>query len=287
LFGERQHLLPQAWAFGFVHLQIRDQGNRYGYLLGENYKGGKWYYFPLAALLKSPLATLFAALIATGIAIIALARRKISWMNFENQWAIITLIVPAGVYGIAALTAQENIGVRLIFPMVPFAFIAMGVALSRLWQSKGKVILALLAVLLVIEDTAAFPNYIAFFNFALAPHRLQLLADSNLDWGQDLPLLAAWQRKHPDVPLYLDYFGLCDPAAYGIRYINVPGGYAFGPPPQLPHGSGVLALSTTHMQYDYFADPRRWAIWGLSPQSKPAKILGGSIYLFDVNLPNH
>jgi hypothetical protein len=287
LFGERHHLIPQAFAYGFVFVQSGDQGSRDGFILNQRYSGGKWYYFPLAAVLKAPLATTLAAMLAMGIAIAALAGRKPLFADFRGRWAAVAITFPAAIYGIVAMTSQINIGVRHIFPIIPFAFIAISIALARLWQGKGKLILLSLAVLLAAEDASSFPNYIGFFNFILAPHRVQLLSDSNLDWGQDLPLLAAWQHNHPDTPLYFEYFGQCDPAVYGIRYINGPGGYAYGPPPQMPRGDGVLALSASLMQNNYFDDRSKWAVWGLSPQSKPDKILGGSIYLFKLNLPQN
>lgn len=96
----------------------------------------------------------------------------------------------------------------------------------------------------ILETLAGYPDYLAFFNLPSGGSRggLSLLGDSNLDWGQDLPALADWQRQHPEPTLYLSYSGTADPAAYGIRYINLPGGYPYGPPPQSPRQPGVIAI---------------------------------------------
>jgi hypothetical protein len=134
----------------------------------------------------------------------------------------------------------------------------------------------ILAAALTAETAAAFPNYIAFFNIPCASHRLDLLSDSNLDWGQDLPLVARWQAQNPGTTLYLDYFGLCDPAAYGIRYVNVGQGYVFGPKPVLPTAPGVVAISATNLQQAYGEDPMAELFF----TSRPLAILGDSIYLF-------
>jgi hypothetical protein len=36
-------------------------------------------------------------------------------------------------------------------------------------------------------------------------------------------------RAHPDRKLYLCYFGIANPIAYGLRYVNLPGGWPFAP----------------------------------------------------------
>jgi hypothetical protein len=134
---------------------------------------------------------------------------------------------------------------------------------------------------LAIATLAAFPDYLAFFNVASGGERggLHLLSDSNLDWGQDLPQLAAWQAAHPDRKLYLSYFGTVDPAHYGIRYTNLPGGYALGPPPAEPREPGVIAISATNLQGVFSQDVREYyeQLRGV----EPFDVLGGTIYLYE------
>lgn len=280
LFADTHRLLPQAWAVGFVHTQIEDQGRRQGYMFGENYTGGKWYYFLLAGVFKSPLSTLAAALIALIVGAKALPKVL---REPSARRAAVALIVPAAVYAAATMTADINIGLRHAFPIYPFVFIAMGLAIGRICASRiGTLVAATLAVLLVVETVSAFPNYVAFFNVVARPHRLYLLSDSNFDWGQDMPLLAQWQKNHPDVTLYMDCFGRCDPAAYGITYVNLPDGYPFGPPVALPDKPGVVALSATNIQLNFYSDPSKWSQIGLSADAKPDKILGTTIYLYSI-----
>ncbi|HMO25033.1 MAG TPA: hypothetical protein PKB10_02080, partial [Tepidisphaeraceae bacterium] len=150
-----------------------------------------------------------------------------------------------------------------------------------------------------LESYASHPRQLAFFNLAARSFSdpIALLGDSNLDWGQDLPELARWHREHPDVPIYLSYWGTADPAHYGIRYINASrgpqdgtrenfGGYMFGPaaipyrePP--PGQWAVLAISASHLQGI-----------GIGPEvyeflrvTKPLTVLGDSIYLFALGQP--
>ena len=54
-----------------------------------------------------------------------------------------------------------------------------------------------------------WPHSLCFANeLAGGPaHNHLNLGDSGHDWGQGLPELLAWQRKHADAPLYIWYFG--------------------------------------------------------------------------------
>jgi hypothetical protein len=277
VFMDKHHLLPQAWTVGFVMTQLSSEG-RGAYLCGTIYSGGRWFYFPLAAAFKEPLATLAAVLLAGLIGRSAIKRGLLR--DPDHRWTAIAMGVPAFVYGAALLTANMNIGLRHAFPVYPFIFVGVSLVVAKVWNGsqsrRARIVILILGAALVAETSAAFPDYIAFFNAICAPYRLSLLADSNLDWGQDLPLLAAWQRQHPDTTLYLDYFGECDPAAYGIKYVNVPIGYTDGPTPVLPTKPGVVAVSATDYQQVYNNDP--WPL--LFARRTPEAVLGHSIYLF-------
>ncbi|MGA2231228.1 MAG: hypothetical protein ABSH22_10050 [Tepidisphaeraceae bacterium] len=279
LFAEEHHLVPQAWAAGLIFTQMGDQGEQEAYLLGDHYHGGKWYYFPMAAIFKEPLATISAALLSLAIAARAAPRALRSW---ENRWNAIALSIPAGVYALALITSEMNIGFRHAFPLLPFVFIAVGLAVGTLWEfQSGRMMSLILATALLVETAAAFPDFIAFFNAACSGDRLRLLSDSNLDWGQDLPLLAAWQSAHADIPLYLDYFGPSAPGDYHIRCVDVSGTL-----PPAPRGPGVLAVSATFLQLHRYNGAALEAL-GVSPDQQPDQILGGTIYLFQTRTTAH
>jgi len=166
---------------------------------------------------------------------------------------------------------------------LPFMDMAIALAAARVWAKfPGRLLVTVLSFGLAVETLCAFPNFISFFNIACGGERggIDLLGDSNLDWGQDLPLLAAWQKDHPSIPLYLDYFGTCDPRAYGIRFINVPGGYVYGPSPR-PIGPGIAAISATKLQRLFVADPAHDFAASFE-HAKPIALLGGTIYLFSI-----
>src|SRR5262249_13733257 len=58
----------------------------------------------------------------------------------------------------------------------------------------------------------------------LLAERHELLADSNLDWGQDLRRLKAYVDRHGIRDLKLAYFGLGSPRQLGLIHSKLPGG---------------------------------------------------------------
>jgi hypothetical protein len=283
LFLEANRLLPQAWLNGLLYTQ-QSAVIRKTFLLGSVSFHGKWYYFPFAMVVKSPLALIAAAVCAIAIGVSAWRRDRATILR-EHGWTIAAFIVPAAVFMLASMGSNLNIGLRHVLPVYPFIFIAIGAAAAYAWRMRPKVVKiagAILITLLGAETLAAFPDYVAFFNAAAGGSRggIRLLGDSNLDWGQDLKLLAQWQEEHPDQTLYLCYFGLADPAYYGVTYHNLPGGYQFGPPYEPPRGDGVVAISATHLQGIYQEDDKRFLYTTIRDRLQPFDVLGGTIYLY-------
>ena len=283
-FAEARRLFPQAWLYGIVYTAEGMQ-KREGFLLGERSLGGWWYYLPLAFLFKAPLATIAAVVASKGWLGARLLRRRGG--HPEVAWAAACLFVPAAVFGIAALGSKVSLGVRHAFVLYPFLFLGAGVAAAGLlkqWKRPATFALVVLLAGLGFESLAAWPDDIAFFNLPSRPHRLELLGDSNLDWGQDLPLLAAWQRAHPAEALYLAYFGQADPAHYGIRARKLPITSPTEPGTALPVPGerATLAISATQLQGIYIWDPWLERFYEAARRQRPKAVLGGTIYLFDV-----
>jgi len=85
----------------------------------------------------------------------------------------------------------------------------------------------------VLGTICQCPRYLSYFN-CLIGHRLNAyhyLADSNLDWGQDLFALWAWERAHAGQHYTLEpYFpaqGLVIVRANDFLGINDPEAYAW------------------------------------------------------------
>ncbi|MGH7214625.1 MAG: glycosyltransferase family 39 protein [Tepidisphaeraceae bacterium] len=287
LLSEKYHLLPQAWTNGlaYTHLSVQVRGS---YLMREYSNVGWWYYFPLTMLFKTPLATLAAAGVCAALAA-AWWRRGLILRIPEQWWLAACLMLPPGVYFASAVASNLNLGIRHMLPVYPFVFIGVGLVVARVLHSSARpnlarALCAICALALAVETALAFPHFIPFFNAAVGGSRggLQLLGDSNLDWGQDLPLLAEWQRQNPDRNLYLCYFGTAQPRFYGIRYRPLPGGSTrFGPQLPFPTEPGVIAISATNLQGIYMSARGRAVYGALRDSQEPFAVLGGSIYLYE------
>jgi len=107
-------------------------------------------------------------------------------------------------------------------------------------------VLGLVLTLHVVPALRVAPHgYLAYFNaIAGGPaggHRL--LLDSNLDWGQDLPRLAAWMRAHGVGRVQLAYHGSDDPDRYGIVHEDLPGVHLYPERPAPRPFEGTVAVS--------------------------------------------
>lgn len=266
---ESHRMLPQAFVYEFLYQLVTTQ-QREGFLLGERSDTGWWYYFPLAMLFKTPVATLLAIFAAALAAALRLRRKR---TTVDGLWAMLCLGVPFVCYLAASMDSHLNIGLRHVFPLYALMYVAVGVVAAQLRRQHPSTVLwssLVLCGLLAIETLSAFPDFIAFFNFASGGSRggLALLSDSNLDWGQDLPLLAKWQHEHPGTPMYVLYFGSVDPRAYGMTLT-----------PPAPDQAAVLAISATSLQGIY-ADPNMLRRIAYVRKHQPFAILGGTIYLY-------
>jgi hypothetical protein len=206
-----------------------------------------------------------------------------------DRWSALCLVIPVIVYGLSALTSNLNLGLRHVLPLYPFLYLLTALAIARAAQFSRKLLrptVLILGAALAVETFASFPDFIPFFNAVFKPYRLKLLSDSNLDWGQDLPALAAWHERNPLDPLYFCYFGTTDSAVYGIDYVNLPGGFWLNTTYQWPgvRGPGAIAISATLLQ-GVHVPPSLRAYYAPLRGLEPSEVLGGSIYIYKLPLP--
>ena len=156
----------------------------------------------------------------------------------------------------------------------------------------GLTVLVLLVVWLVAGTLRIFPHQEAFFNEVAGrwTNWSNILVDSNLDWGQDLPALRQVMEERGIERVNLAYFGKSVPEKYGVRYSPLPGFLRFVEGMELnaynPYTPepGWYAISATSLRlgltlpetvnlYAYFRD--------LEPEARA----GYSIYLYNVTYP--
>jgi 4-amino-4-deoxy-L-arabinose transferase-like glycosyltransferase len=206
--------LGQYWQA--IAFQIGHQGSGHpAFLLGMASTSGWWYYYLVAFLVKTSLPLLF-------LFGLALSRGR---LDQDERF----LVIPAAAMLAAALIQNLDLGIRYILPLYPLLIILVGRTLTRpwpegwgAWPRRAALALTLWAA---AEAAIYAPNYLAYFNELVGgpSHGGAVLADSNLDWGQDLRSLAAWQGKHPEAsPLHFAYFGPADVSRYGVRCERLP-----------------------------------------------------------------
>lgn len=207
------------------------------YLLGEaKPEGGWWYYFPVAIGVKSTIP--FLSLLALGAGMIAFGGRR-----YLDDGTLCVLASAAVILAVG-MASTINIGIRHILPVYPFLAI---LAASLLAETRrgGKWSFGLQAVTLVllaghvVQSARAHPDYVAYFNEIAAGREKEFLADSNLDWGQDMKRLARYAREHNAYPLHVADI------AMGWR-INfwIPRAKQFVPPER---PTGWIAISVNHL----------------------------------------
>jgi hypothetical protein len=246
------------------------KSGRVYYLDGEISDSGWSIFFLKAFMYKTPIPLMMILLGA------------LVWRFIDNEsigkemgWIALALLC----FVLALATKKVNLGLRYLLSVYPFLFLFAG-ALVRV--PKVKTGLLVLIGWLAIEVFAAHPNYIPYFNQLIPPEQKRFhLVDSNLDWGQDLPVLANWQKDNKVKEIRLGYFGTANPEAYGVKYEPLPFFLQerWEGPPELEL-KGVIAVSATLLQGVYNRPPGYYAPLR---QRKPDVILGdGSMLIFDL-----
>jgi hypothetical protein len=254
------------FVLGFGHLLIHETkqpGPQY--FLGEVKAGGWFLFFPVAFLVKAPLPFLILSGIGLLLAIRAVARRGgIEWC-YPASFAVVVFLV--------CLPTKWNIGVRYVLAVYPLLCIASGLAIGSLWRSRrftaaSRVAVAGLLLWLCAESVYAHPDYLAYFNELAGSHPERILADSDLDWGQDLYRLQREAERLHASPLWVSYFGSATSENYGFDTRRLPDEGTV---------SGWVAVSTQYL----VLFPERYA-W-LAPYSW--RLVGKSIRLYFVPEP--
>lgn len=264
----------------FSHFLFEAADGHRAYLLGRFARDGWWYYHLVTLAVKLPIPTLILLSIATALAV---GRRMP-----QREWYI---IFPALFYLGVSLLSSLNVGIRYLLPILPLLFLFSARVAAQPIRSgwlRPVVMLGLLMSLLGIH-VLRYPDYISFFNMAAGgpSNGYRIIADSNVDWGQDLPALADYLNETTDQPVFLSYFGQADPTYYGIDYIALP---AWPPEPDLEPfyplapEPGLYAISVSNLLGLQLFDTEAF---GYFRNRQPQARVGNSIFIYRVEAADY
>jgi hypothetical protein len=119
------------------------------------------------------------------------------------------LVAFAVVYGASAVFGHLDIGYRHLLPLLPVVFLAASGAAAWLGTRTGRLLVFTAGAWLLVSTLLHAPDFLPSFNELVGGTRngYRFLADSNVDWGQDMRRLAAWSARHPQAAIKLDRFG--------------------------------------------------------------------------------
>jgi Dolichyl-phosphate-mannose-protein mannosyltransferase len=156
----------------------------------------KGYYF-VASLYKVPIAIQILILLS-GLHYVW-NRRKYDFLNNE-----LFLLAPVAFFSVYLnFIFSMNIGIRHAVIIFPFLYIFCG-SLIRDWRSysiKSRAVIIFLLIYLIISVLSYFPHYLSYFNELVWDRKqaYKILADSNIDWGQNKIYLNKYKSENPHV----------------------------------------------------------------------------------------
>jgi hypothetical protein len=213
--GRAPLLLPRSYVNTLMtQAGIAGKGKRI-FFNGEYSETGWWWLMPMTFLIKMPIA--FLALILAALVLALFWSFDVPWIHVG--FALVLLLS-------FTLLSRVNFGVRYLYPALPGLAVVAGAGLLALLRSHWLLKGAGLCLLgwLIVSHAMVMPHPLSYANeVAGGPERLyQVLGDSNVDWGQDLPALARVMRQEDIPEVRLSYFGSDDPAAYGFAFDPLP-----------------------------------------------------------------
>jgi hypothetical protein len=219
--------LPEALLVGIDQI-LHAGGGGYYYLAGTVSEESNGYYHLTAFLLKTPAAFL----ILLGLATLNL--RPFGDSDGNSKPLLYCLTIPITlILGANIALNSLQIGERHLLPAYPLLFMWVAYNVIQRFDRhmhaiRPSLVTGIFSALLLWYLSASIlvaPRYLQYFNILAGGqyegHRW--LADSNLDWGQDLIRLREYMSERNLKQVNLGYFGRVHPAVYGINFVPLEG----------------------------------------------------------------
>lgn len=221
--GLERPLLP-LWLYltgiGYLNAGL----SRPVYLLGKLHGHGVWYYFPVVSFFKLPPGMLGLAVVLLVCALVYRRRKSAGTLLIEdvNRVRLRALLSVLIVFAAAAIRSRLNIGIRHFSVPITITIILIALLvplIEALWKNSHRTIayaiVLALAASCIITALSAYPHYISYYNwFRLGTPKPEIVAESNLDWGQSLIAVNDFVREHRIARIYLDSMSPLSPEVY-------------------------------------------------------------------------
>ena len=108
-----------------------------------------------------------------------------------------TLLLPPALYLFVASFASKQGGLRYVLPIIPFLCVLIG-GLAKQSRAPQRILAVALIAWSALECAFVYPHYLGYFNELAGGSRNghAWFWDSNVDWGQDMPLIGRYLRDH-------------------------------------------------------------------------------------------
>ena len=259
---ERRRLLPQAYLIGMQDISVELEVGGRSFLLGRTYPNGRWFYFPVATIIKLTLPTLL-LLVVSALAVPF-------WRKHKREAAF--LLIPAATLLASMMTSTLDIGIRHVLPLFPFLIIFAAAGSWDLARKRRWATIALVAALIfhAVSSLRAFPNYLSYSNelWGGPANTYKYLSDANTDMGQALKMARDYVIRNHATPCWLIQPFDETAGDYGMPCNDV---YVSIPP---LHFDGTLIVSSILVQgvMNPYGARSAAVFQGMQPKAK----LGGS-----------
>jgi len=251
------------------------------YLLGRVVEHGTPWYFPIAFALKSPVA--LQILLAIGLISLCIA---VGSGRLALRDALFLLLPPSLYIACASLVSMQ-LGFRLILPALPFGAM-LGVCCLLLCRKRQHALPFLILVAAVgFTSARSFDVLIGYFNEWAGERNwaTYYLANSNVDWGQDLPALNRWYRATKPGKVRLFYFGMDNSDRFfteeEVERMPTPWNMELIKSNRYQPEPGWYAISVNQLRGPFFAEGYRDYLAAFRAMT-PVAYAGASIFIYKV-----
>ena len=206
------------------------------------------------------------------------------------------MLAPFVVYTVFLLFSHIDIGVRYYLPAYAFLFILGGALLASLLKSRRVARVGIVAAIALmcwigLEAVRAFPNHMSYMNQLASRHpHWWYLSDSNVEWGDDVPALAAYLRARGETRVRANFLGdFIILHHYGVTPLTMANETGEEPPKTRYAAIGASYLNGSTMPETMIGgrpatESERVNFFDKYRHRTPEAVFGGSIYLYREDL---